>query len=60
MIFLYIIVGYILVTYIIGAIVFRTTKGSGNHVRNWGSFYFMLSPIVVPMMIYCFIVDLFD
>ena len=53
---LYIVGGYIAVSYGIGYLVFRT-KGAGSHVQAWGGFYFMLSPITVPMALWCMITE---
>ncbi len=55
MIVLYIIGGYIVVSYVAGAIIFRANGNS--HAAAWGGFYFTFSPITVPMVLWCIITD---
>jgi len=58
MIILYGLGGYILATYCIGAAVFLwDSRNEGVHVQTWGRFYFTLSPILVPLVIYVWVTD---
>ena len=58
MVILYVLGGYALVTYAVGAVIFLWgSRKEGAYVRNWGLYYFALSPCLMPILAYCWLMD---